>query len=68
MTRPKTLPEIKPCPFCGRKPKVTMPDYDWDYWVIRCFKRGLYTGLHHQVEFNAKTKRGVILAWNRRAK
>lgn len=50
--------ELKPCPFCGRKPRMTR-DIDGDCRV-RCQNCGATT-------YYARTEEEATKAWNRRA-
>ena len=55
MTKPKPLPEIKDCPWCGSKEVGISPYTDWWITCEKCQCAGPFR----------RTQRGAINAWNR---
>ena len=65
------LEELKPCPFCGGKARITYVMNE-DTWYIECDKCNALMGDRHNTivaskgRTNFKTKDDCIKAWNGR--
>ena len=56
MNKP-TKDKLKPCPFCGSKPRF----WRWNYGaIVECWC------IDHRIQCEAKTLEEAVKAWNRR--
>lgn len=52
-----TKDKLKPCPFCGSKPRF----WQWNYGaIVECWC------IDHRIQCEAKTLEEAVKAWNRR--
>ena len=62
--------ELKPCPFCGKTPKINFKvgsyGYTPDSWVIKCYDCHVKFGKWIQKGTGIKDKQEVIKRWNTR--
>lgn len=72
----KMMNELKPCPFCGGKPRIRDTGKDkLSYWVVdkmrivmvECRKCWAMGGIFPTKNGVKKAKEDAIKAWNRRA-
>ena len=64
------MAELKPCPFCGRKPSKVRehkaPSLSTVFYTIECKAKGSKCGVNPSTRFHL-TPEAAIEAWNRRA-
>ena len=56
----------RPCPVCGKQPKVRNSVSKWG-WIVLCMSKSRYRGYRgtfHEVEAVANTKDAAINNWN----
>ena len=64
------MAELKPCPFCGRKPSKVRehhaPSISTVFYTVECKAKGSKCGVNPKTRLHY-TKEAAIEAWNRRA-
>jgi len=56
------MDELKPCPFCGKRPKIGSLDGDEQNWAIWC----PVCNISFETGINGNTKEELIKKWNTR--
>ena len=61
------MEQLKPCPFCGKKPRISCAIEGKIRWTISCHEEVSRWGLVEDIKDIERAKAKAMKVWNRRA-